>query len=51
MKGLPERAHVLRRNEVKVTGHRQEGGAANHQNGLEPCCHDGKRSEGWLNGS
>jgi hypothetical protein len=50
MKGLPERAHVMRRDKVQVTGERHQGGAADEQNGLESCCHDGQRSEARLNG-
>jgi hypothetical protein len=40
--------HVVRGDEVQISGDRQEGAAANDENGLE--CHDGKRSEGRLNG-
>jgi hypothetical protein len=50
MKGLPECPHRMRRDEVQVTGDGQDGGAAEHQNGLETWCHDGKRSEWRLNG-
>jgi hypothetical protein len=51
MKGASDRVHVMRSDEVQVTGNGRERAAADDQKGLESICHDGKRNEGCLNRS